>query len=62
MAEPANLKEATVDQLECIIAFRQSRANALQSEAALAQRIADRARKELKRRRREMKPAERACV
>lgn len=52
MAEPANLKDATVDQLVCIIAFRQSRANALQREAAQAQRIADRARKELKRRRR----------
>ena len=45
MAEPANLKEATVDQLVSIIAFRQSRANALQREAAQAQRIADRARK-----------------
>ena len=62
MAEPANLKEATVDQLVCIIAFRQSRANALQREAAQAQRIADRARKELNRRRREMKAAELPCV
>lgn len=61
MTEPANLQNATIEQLVCIIAFRQSRANALQSEAAQAQRIADRARKELQRRRRAMKVAELSC-